>query len=39
MADFFKEFEAIFTDIWNYIYVLLCHIWDKDVDEDLIVKD
>ena len=38
MADFIKNIEAIFTDFWNYIYVFLCHLWDKDVDEDLIVK-
>ena len=39
MKDFIKQLEIGFTDLWNYFYVFLCHLWDKDVDEDLIVKD
>ena len=38
MADFFKQIEMIFTDLWNYFYVFLCNFWDEKVDEELIVK-
>ena len=39
MADFIKQHEIVFTDLWNYFNVFLCHLWDKDVDDALIVKD
>ena len=39
MENFIATIELIFTDLWNYFYVFLCHLWDKDVDENLIVKD
>ena len=38
MEDFIKNIETILTDLWNYLYVFLCNLWDKDVEEDLIVK-
>ena len=39
MADFIKELESFFTDLWHYCYVFLRNLWDKDVDEELIVKN
>lgn len=38
MADFIKTIEMVLTDLWNYLYVLLCNLWDEDVNEDLIVE-
>lgn len=39
MEDFIKNIEMIFTDLWNYLYVFLCNLWDSEVNEDWIVKD
>lgn len=39
MADFIKQIEMIFTDLWNYFYVFLCNLWDEDLNEDWIVED
>lgn len=39
MADFIKQIEMVFTDLWNYFYVFLCNLWDENVNEDWIVKD
>ena len=38
MEDFIKTIEMVLTDLWNYFYVFLCNLWDKDVDGDLIVE-
>lgn len=38
MADFIKQIEVVLTDLWNYFYVFLCHIWDEEVNDDLIVE-
>lgn len=39
MADFIKQIEMIFTDLWNYFYVFLCNLWDEDVNDNWIVED
>lgn len=37
MAEFFKTIETILIDLWNYVYRLLCHLWDEEANEDYIV--
>ncbi len=38
MADFIKQIEIVFVDLWNYFYVFLCNLWDEELNEDWIVK-
>ncbi len=38
MKDIFKYIEEILVDLWNKLYVLLCDVWDEEVDEDLFLK-
>ncbi len=38
MADFIKQIEIVFIDLWNYFYVLLCNLWDEELNEDWIVE-
>lgn len=37
MADFIRQIEIVFEDLWNYFYIFLCNLWDESVNEDWIL--